>query len=518
MWPQTATNLQWAGSRDLEYDRIQAAKVHNVGPGCAWEGVTIGFSKIIEVSTKFSVGKRDSRIYPQRSGPYPRMVDIAAGMKVTFYDVPERRAWLTDGASALLLLTRTALSSHYSRGAGKKSREILDQFNEAVASLHSGATAIDILLCRKIRSIPLYGNEDRPQDLWHFESLVLEQWNLLDEMRSRQARVNTSGSSEVGTRSPISTRVEGFQFVDMISCTGPIRPKYAKTQMDEMCRTLLYKHDAVTVLGASFGQLLRPLRQDCKAITEVPSGCDVLIAPNRLLDPRFSSVGGTIHHDCVELVEDVFWAEPHKSFPSEPCPCTEIDQNGHCGKAVTVLEKSRPKGLKGQRDIDFEGLFGKISNGATVFGSDSSVRRAKGHHVECTEQRSTEASGESGHRSGTTVIESNDNLSSEKLMGQREPSVPKIFEAFPDGAITIGSEASAKGANRHHRDSTTQLSAQASGDSGYHSGSSLAGLNGNISSPTLPRQRPTRTLMSNCGSLFRRALGIKKANLGPSGQ
>jgi hypothetical protein len=59
----------------------------------------------------FVRGNQDTPIYLSRGGPYAQEIHFARNMKVILYDVRDRRGWLVDGASALLHLTRTQLSS-----------------------------------------------------------------------------------------------------------------------------------------------------------------------------------------------------------------------------------------------------------------------------------------------------------------------------------------------------------------------------------------------------------------------
>ena len=364
-----------------------------------WEDVTIGFSKIIELSSRFARGNKDSRIYPTHGGTYPRTIDIACGMTVVFYDAVERRAWLTDGADALLLLVRTALSSVYARGAGNRSQKIVDQFDLAVSGLSPHAPAADILLCDSVRNIPLYGDKDHPRDLWYLEKLVEEKWELLDEMRSHQTRLRNQGGKDVSLRWPLP-RVEGFEFIDMVSCSGPLRPKYAELNMSATWLELPSKLGAVNIIGASLGHLFRPIIDECKKAIEVPSGCDVLFVPNRLLDPKTSNRRGELYSDHVELARDLFWDEPYKSFGSIPCPCTHSNGHGTCGKVVSTLRNDRPKKLKDQRKAGWYDVFEEFPRGAIIIGSEAAARKAEGRPADSSLQLSSQVSTDSGYHSG----------------------------------------------------------------------------------------------------------------------
>ena len=65
----------------------------------------MNFGKYIGGSLNVQPGKKDSRLLREAKGPYERLVGTAEGMNVVMYGVQDRRAWLVDGASALLRLS-----------------------------------------------------------------------------------------------------------------------------------------------------------------------------------------------------------------------------------------------------------------------------------------------------------------------------------------------------------------------------------------------------------------------------
>ena len=56
-----------------------------------------------------SIGKKDKPIYLRRDRSYVGLLDWVSVQPVVFYDVDDRRAWLVDGASALLHLLRASI-------------------------------------------------------------------------------------------------------------------------------------------------------------------------------------------------------------------------------------------------------------------------------------------------------------------------------------------------------------------------------------------------------------------------
>lgn len=218
-----------------------------MGRGFAWEGITVGFSKTIELSTKFVRGQRDSRIHFEKKGPYRRMMDIAETINVVIYDASERISWLLNGTSALLLLVRTALTSPFAVGAGDDPERIGRRYELELSKLPGNATAKQILSWKPVYDIPLYEDDEDPANPWRLKQLVLEQWKLIDEMRSHQMRIQTAGYHDLHLHRPHS-RVEGFDFFDMISYAGPLRPKYTDVGESLSWPSITSKFNAVTII------------------------------------------------------------------------------------------------------------------------------------------------------------------------------------------------------------------------------------------------------------------------------
>ena len=415
--------LNISGRPDLEYDQIKRATLKEVEPKFACEGITIGFSKVIEISTRFTKGKKDSGIYRSYDGPYPRMIDIASTMNVALYDMTDRRAWLMNATSTLLLLVRTALSSPYAPGSGQSLRKAVDELNSEVSKLPPDATAKDILLCSGIRKIALYGDDAHPEDVWHLEKLVLEKWNLLDEMRSRQKHIlrqtQRGMNGELSLRRPKS-RIEGFDFIDMISCAGPLHLKHDDSSTSTQWSEINTKFNAISIMGCNFGQLLRPVVGECKKVAEVPPGRDIVVAPNNLLDPRWSTTGGwTGDIDCVQLSEDLFWNEPYQSFGTIPCPCIEPNVKGTCGKIVTVLRSCRQKMLKDQRQPGGYDVFEQFPKGAVMFGSEAASKKLNRESCHSAAHQSLQHAHVTSHLSRISPAVSADSISDSQTSAQR---------------------------------------------------------------------------------------------------
>jgi hypothetical protein len=108
---QKLTRSPKTGTADVRYDNIGWTGPNFPSPGCALEKVSICAGKLITGGATFAEGNRDTPIYLSRRGPYLQEVHFARNMNVVFHDIKDRRGWLMDGASALLHIVRTQLSS-----------------------------------------------------------------------------------------------------------------------------------------------------------------------------------------------------------------------------------------------------------------------------------------------------------------------------------------------------------------------------------------------------------------------
>ena len=135
-------------------------------------------------------------------------------MNVVLYDVKDQRGWLVDGASALLHLSRAALTSPHAPPLDHDpSLAPVDQLIHGSGLCGSGSSK-NVLLNKQNRKIILYEDEAKP---WRFEDLVLEIWEILSAIRSHQAKLRSPDDKKWHLSNPGSTRLEGFGFNDIIS-------------------------------------------------------------------------------------------------------------------------------------------------------------------------------------------------------------------------------------------------------------------------------------------------------------
>ena len=336
----------------------------------------MGFSKTIEMSTKITPGTKDSRLLRPAGGPYARMVGIASQMNVVLYDVKDQRGWLVDGASALLHLSRAALTSRHAPAleTGLSSAPVA-QFVHVDADPNHRATAKEVLLNKQNRKITLYENEDQPSDSWRFEDLVLEMWGMIDEMGSHQAKLRTPDHRKWELSNPFSTRLEGFGFNDIIAGKNCLRPRYAKlASSGGNWLRFTTESGAINILGSCFGELIRSRSSCCKTCIEVPCGADFLAAPTaRLLS--IAEEMGEVSSDCLKLVHGVYWDDTHKSFGSVPCACLKKSSTSTCGKQITELQGNRRTKFKGKKPAAEENIFETCPSAAIIVGLQAASQR-----------------------------------------------------------------------------------------------------------------------------------------------
>lgn len=318
------------------------------------------------VSTKFTVGSKDSRLLRAPEGPYERLVRIAAQTDVVVHDTMDKRAWLIDGATALLHIRRAGLTSPHAPIEPLLSIE--NRFIHKDNLTPGRMTATDILLDKSNRKLVLYDGEGKHGQSWCFEDLVLENWSILGEIRSQQAKIQSS-ESKWEIRNPFTVRLEGFEFNELVSGVTPIRPRCAKLEASgAKWIQFTNKCGAINIIGSGFGELLRPAVQDCEGCIELPHGVDFLAAPiGRLYS--IAQRYGRVESYFLELVHGIFWNDPSSSFGSSICRCI----SGICGKTVSELQEKRQPSPSTTRQAT-SSLLEHHPLAAIIIGLESALR------------------------------------------------------------------------------------------------------------------------------------------------
>lgn len=234
-----------------------------------------------------SFNKRHHPFWLERESDYPSLLKWVSLQPVIFYDVDSRRAWLVDGASALLQLVRISLSLDESDPESPydwvfKASKLKDKWDP----YPSRSAAIKTLKNWDNLSLNLYitdravrqGKMVTEYATWR--TRVEKILHSLEILIDRQVKLASEDGIKIPqTLNPHKT-ITGFDILDVISPIGPIHPRIQHLKSwGPGWRELTSSVGITTIFGRGFGELIRPEYQDvCRNWAFMPAGSDYLAA------------------------------------------------------------------------------------------------------------------------------------------------------------------------------------------------------------------------------------------------
>lgn len=346
----------------------------------------ISTGKIVTADASFSIGIKDVPIHLKRDGSYVDQIEDAYNNYVNLYDAENRRAWLVNGATALLYIVRASLED--SR-RGKFSSQSLfkpEDLKEAPFH-HTSESAIDVLISRANMELKIAHDKDeiwtevtenkdgtvqavkRKQKFILFQDLVEQKWHILEQMLD-QSKVNALGRREV----PGRQHLEGYDFVDVATRVHDLQPKVTTLQSSgkgwvDFARSIC----SITLFGRGFGEVMRPDKNSnelCQHWKEVPKGMDYLIVAYADLEEILKRSGDPLSSPR-RLIENICWHKPDRLF--EPCKCKPSSRKRRVSASSTPCDRvqvllplsSRFLRIASPKDLDSK------SKGAVIFGHSS---------------------------------------------------------------------------------------------------------------------------------------------------
>jgi hypothetical protein len=328
-------------------------------PGCALENITITGGKFLTIGGTFALGNKDTSLGLCGPGPYQRQIFWASRINVILYDIDERRAWLVDGANALLHMTRAALSQEEFLG-----NPLLDYNNFSYADPNIGKDGalraleeIGIKNPILIHETPTFMQSSSAEVKWGVKDLVMALWHILEQIQDYQTAQSGPGMPLRGTD---RDKLEGYGFVDIVSGERNIRPRLAILKPSgrgwvDFARQV----QAITLMSRGLGELIKPSPKSpplCRAWEHVPTGQDYLVARICQLH-QICEKFGNIHERSLELVQNLYWHQGAKLFqPCNPRNCSSV-----CDRIQTLLPELTLGAKRCPRPFNEE-------EGAVIFG------------------------------------------------------------------------------------------------------------------------------------------------------
>jgi hypothetical protein len=327
-----------------------------------------------------TAGKRDKPVHLRRANSYLGLVDWVSTQSVVFQDVEAQRAWLTDGASALLHLVRASIERDKTRPAYRSSWRFHGVL-EGDSYFQGGAMAAIQILCNisNLNTV-IYVDDVVPGENgqlreapYYFRNRVQEILHDLEVIIDYQTQVCIQDGYWVPQSIRImEKRLVGFDFWDIAKPIGPIRQQayYLETSGHgwvDYVRSI----GAINIFGKQFGELLQPVQSDqlCPQWMSLPVGLDLMGTTvdhlKRVAEARKTDTTS----DSCEVSEGIHWLS--RSLPFSSCSCFSAmaeTRNDHSDPIQLLLPKGQTFHLDVPKTCTNIALDTLQGSGAVVFG------------------------------------------------------------------------------------------------------------------------------------------------------
>ncbi|KAK5745366.1 hypothetical protein LTR17_001527 [Elasticomyces elasticus] len=401
----TANAEQMAGSDNITYATDWSGTESAKAPFASMSSLGISVGKIVGGSANFIRGKKDTPTLNNSNRIYMDKVKAAGGWTVVFYDRLSRRAWLLDGTSALLHISRAWLVSH---------KHDLDEYAEANADSHVENEIASVshelgsfywpgkpakFDGQRSARLALYNEKNRQLRVWKtrdsktetttdvntglitvsekvtetwtcWQDIVDEKFSMLELVHDHMNKNRNCPTADV--KVPFRDRpFEGYEFKDMVAGASLLHPR-----MVELHPTAgnwpkwSLKSDTIPIFGSDFGEMIRPAKTSqglhgCGQTSLLPGGLDYLAAPINVLASLRSRTGAA-GHGGIALGDSVAWREPWSCFSE--CHCRS---RRNCLVKVARLDVGKLHIGRAQTTSQAEeAVLKQYSRGAIVFGDE----------------------------------------------------------------------------------------------------------------------------------------------------
>jgi len=320
-----------------------------------FSGGSIGFQNFAAGETNLVVGPKDSKLHVSRTGSYEKIIEYASITPVVLYDSVEGRAWLVPCSAVIVHI---AQKSHFRKPfcvAGKRIDLIPVDPN-----LNIFEAAEHMLLANgrtKLRDSEFGASE------FCFKNLVLNIWSLLECLMDKDIKRETSTDTEV--HMPMSKRLRGWEFMDLVVERSPIRQKETGIKKTGGNWTdLAADINAVVLFASGFEDVIRPAERSingiCHAWKQVPKNKDYLVAGVPILNSLYEQAGSRLTKEHLTSTH-LQWNRGPILF--EKCKNTGQFQCS-CDRLQILVHKSRMTAISPPGPLEQQGavIFGQAKH------------------------------------------------------------------------------------------------------------------------------------------------------------
>jgi hypothetical protein len=345
------------GTKDTDYARI-IQPLTDLGSNLVLKQMTFGFSQYIAANATIGRGRSHHGVFHQSTPPYKRMIRQAKMSQIVLYDTRERRAWLTDGATALLhllcckLAAQKSLESPYSN-----LQDVTQQFQYADTTNPNASEAV---LCRQENQDLLLDTDP--------DYCVKDEVRYLFERLQELRKAHDKNPDEWQIRLTDRNRLEGYSFRDVVDDALVLGPTmvYLKESSGSWA-DFVRDTKAVVLMARGFGELISSRHSPCPSWMTVPTGKDYLVARVDLLR-KIAESKGREEEFPFWLTHNTRWHKGKVIF--EACSGQRRRTSDICCTRVQEIRSAKlTAGLK------FPLLASESTQGAVVFGQNLRMPR-----------------------------------------------------------------------------------------------------------------------------------------------
>ncbi|KAH6892893.1 hypothetical protein B0T10DRAFT_509295 [Thelonectria olida] len=303
----------------------------------------------------WGINKKEKPFWLQRENDYPSMLKWISLQPVLFYDVAEHRAWLIDGASALLHLTRISLFlDEHDRESPYEWVFEPAKLKDRWDGLSARQAALETLKNRDNLNLNVYvvdehrGINGLPEvEYSTLKDRVKKILSSLEILIDRQASVASQDGLRFHQTLDYRRNIIGFDILDIVDPVGPVHPRIKHLKSWSYGWAELTKSiSTTTIFGCGFGDLIRPPETSrvCKKWKSVPEGGNYMAASvstlRMLYERRFLRLepglsGGDLTGRIVWMALD---------HPFAPCRCSQKQDEA---RKIMIINPESKGGVEG---------------------------------------------------------------------------------------------------------------------------------------------------------------------------
>jgi hypothetical protein len=293
------------------------------------------------------INKKEQPFWLQREKDYPDLLNWVKLRPIVFYDVAERRAWLVDGASALLHLVR--ISIHQDTTDTESAYDWVydsSKLKDKWPGVGGRQAAVNTLKNWDNRALGLHIIGKRPDangvlvpEYSTFEDRVKKVLHSIEILIDHQEKAASQDGFKISQTWDPRRDIVGFEVMDIIGPSGPIYSRVQRiNSWGHGWTDLAPSIGLTTIFGRGFGDLIRADEPGelCPNWRLVPSGQDFLVASvstiQMLYEKRLLKLEpGRSEDEIAKRVTIVAAKET-----SNPCNC--LKQQGSNSNHLSVAE------------------------------------------------------------------------------------------------------------------------------------------------------------------------------------